>query len=112
MTLWMLTGVLFVVTVAAFFWARSSGAPASTPKKRSRAPSAPNASGASGALDDSELADAYGADDADRAEGPGAEPVTQARSGNALAWATFAISAFGTTSTFVLSLLTYLKSTS
>jgi len=105
MPLWMLSSVLFVVTIAAFFWAlASSGAPtvAPAPQRRSRAP---------GGADDDELADAYEVEAPDGAMDASAPPVAQGRSGSALAWATFAISAFGTTSTFVLSMMTYLKDT-
>lgn len=101
MPLWMLSSVLFVVTIAAFFWAlASSGVPTAVPapKRRSRA---------SGGADDDELADAYEVEEAEAS----APPVAQGRSGSALAWATFAISAFGTASTFVLSVMTYLKDT-
>jgi hypothetical protein len=95
-----LTAGLLVVTIIAYFWARSSsrkGAPRLAAAKR-RTVTGGVGDGAPGGFA--------------RAPAPAAETAAAggASDGNVLAWATFAVSAFGTLSSFVFSLLTYLKS--
>ncbi len=105
---WLLTLALLGVTILAFFWAtgaaRKDGSPhlsaSRMAAKKKGAPPSPAREEADGA--------AAGA--ARPGSGRASAPAgVEARSPNTLAWATFGISAFGTLSSFVFSLLTYLR---
>lgn len=108
MQLWLLTLVLFIITVVAFFWARGSSGPKRPPVLSPNRMGAPDADRRR-----AEEADTGGVGELEAgSSAPAPEPAAAQSANNALAWATFAFSAFGTVSTFVLSLLTYLRQTS
>lgn len=88
-----LTLALLGVTIVAFIWAVASSRGRRAPRRAARKKTAP-AGAARGA----------GAPHAPEAE------IMTARGPNALAWATFGISAFGTLSSFVFSLLAFMRS--
>ncbi|MGD2132311.1 MAG: hypothetical protein PVI23_05920 [Maricaulaceae bacterium] len=108
-----ITIALLFVTIIAFFWARGGG----KSKKRTAAP--PRARKKEAAA--SEDMEAYNTGRLNLPGEAGApapaapEPEMAARAGGAgsiLPWMTFAVSLFGTVSSFVLSLLTYLSAQS
>lgn len=100
-----LTLALLGVTIVAFIWAVASSRGRRAPRRAARKKTAP-AGAARGAGADKEEMDILvtGAPHAPEAE------VMTARGPNALAWATFGISAFGTLSSFVFSLLAFMRS--
>jgi hypothetical protein len=118
MSLWLLTAGLLVVTVVAFVWAKASSgggrraeagenvildAPQQQPMRKQAKGEAQVQDAAPG------YARAPAPPSHPSASRPRAGAAVRSSSPNTLAWATFAVSAFGTLSSFVFSLLTYLR---